>query len=261
LIEWSELEGSDPRDVLLVGNGPSRNDPEALELQRWWPHCLIGCNAYWRTAPRTPDYLVCFDRDQVAAAADFALPPGPKPDGTYAQAPLTPRGKLVRVVAPPPAHSGVGWPAALADSLDAMAVVTAPNFVNAALHMAADQEWHPRIGALGNFAGHLACQLAWLLGARRVYLLGVDCAGRLKSDGQVHLSAVDSAVRGYAAASLPKVGCTPLPDGSWRPSGWGFSVDLWRALIAAAAHAGVRIRRALSGGALDFVEVERPGSD
>lgn len=245
MIGWEALAGADTRDVLLVGNGPSRRDPEAVEIQRAWKGSLIGCNAYWRDAPRAPDYLACFDREQVHAAAEYAK------NGE----------NRTCVVAPPATWNTVGWAPGLGESMGDLAVVTTPNIVATALHHAADPGFVVGSGALGNFAGHLAFQLAWLLGSKLIYLLGVDCAGRLSPGGEVQLSAVDPAVRGYTSALAPKAECIALPDGSWRPSGWGFSVDLWRALVAAAARAGVRVYRARPGGALDFIEVRAPGSD
>ncbi len=240
---WGALRGTDERDALVIGNGPSRATDHARAVIESWPGTVIACNAYCREAPRAPDYTCCLDAQQVEAACDWALP-------IDAPAPRTGRGGLPVVVAPPAGTFRIRPDPGLVDALGPMVVETPPMQCNATGREPVDTDAH----VLGNLSGQVAFQLALHLGARRVDLCGIDGSGTMRADGRVLTSAVAPEVPGYAGASAPRAGCDELADGTFVPRGWRTSIQVWRSLVRAAEARGVTVRRVLPVGALDFVE-------
>jgi hypothetical protein len=240
---WGELRGTDQRDALVVGNGPSRATTRAQDAIAGWHGSVIACNAYAREAQVAPDYTCCLDWLQVEVVADWALPVDAPP-------PRTSRGALP-VLVMPPAHTCVRQPDPdLVDALGPMVVESAP------IEYAATGREQVDVDArvLGNLSGQVAFQLALHLGARRVDLCGIDGSGTMRPDGRVLTSAVPPEVPGYAGASAPRQACDELADGTFVPRGWKTSIQVWRSLVRAAEARGVMVRRVLPVGALDFVE-------
>lgn len=244
MTQWETLAGSDQRRALVIGNGPSRRTAEAVEFASEWDGSTIACNAYWReVAPdAAPDWTCCLDAEQVNAAAAWAFPPDAAP-------PRTRDGRLARLAVPQRGAFAGARDESMLESLGPMVTEFPPHDVSAGEHSMVD----PATTTIGAFAGHAAFQLALHLGAREVYLLGMDGSGTMQPDGRVQLSAVPSTTPGYEGIDAPREFCDALPDGTWRPRGWRSAVAVWRALVRAAELRGVRVRRVLPVGALDFV--------
>jgi hypothetical protein len=240
---WGELRGTDQRDALVVGNGPSRATDQARRAIESWHGTLIACNAYAREAPVAPDYTCCIDAPQIDATAEWALPLDRPP-------PRTGRGALPVVVVPQPGYFLAQPDPDLLDALGPMVVAAPPMRCNATGTESVDVDAH----VLGNLSGQVAFQLALHLGARRVVLCGIDGSGTMRSDGRVRTSAVAPEVAGYSGASAPRAACDELADGTFVPRGWRTSIQVWRSLVRAAEARGVVVRRVLPVGALDFVE-------
>jgi hypothetical protein len=233
---WTELaDVFAGRDVMVIGNGPSRVGHEDVIGRSSMP--LIGCNAVWREF--VPTYLVCYEAKQ----AELALKHVARNDIIVPQQGLDPVCTVLtsekdddRVFEAAP-HRGAGdWERVI------------------------DQAWWPTSLGVGNLAGLLAYQLAMVGRARSVYLFGVDCCGlTLAGSDQVALSAIDGAP-GYGPARAPAramVGGPRTPA----PEGWDQYRSLWRALTRRAEDAGIKTFRALDAGALDWLEVREPCPD
>ena len=239
---WADLDGRErDRDVLVVGNGPSRKS-RAAEVRAFWRDrwgVVVGCNAYWREPLLPPaDYLVCYEAFQ-AQAAMHAAPAGttivlPDQSGPSAcqvdQRSVDPTRRVVEIA---PLRGSGDWEAAMPEG------------------------WWPTDLAVGNLSGILAYQLAMVMRPRAIYLIGVDCCGltRVGSD-QVVLSAIGDDTPGYGPSSVPARAIRPGRHAM--PEGWDQYRSLWRALTRAAEAGGIPTYRVVDAGALDWIEVKHP---
>jgi hypothetical protein len=234
---WTELHGCFAgRDVLVVGNGPSRMGHDDVLLR--FDGSVIACNAYWRDAKREADVLVCYEAKQTEAALR----------GTFNTPILVPQQGLDPVAT------------VFTSEKEDRLIEAAPHRGSGAWEDVIDEQWWPTALALGNLSGLLAYQLAMVGRARAVYLFGVDCCGlRIAGSDQVLLSAIDERTPGYGPARVPARavgrGDRPAPDG------WDQYRSLWRALTRRADAAGIPTYRALDAGALDWLEVKDPCPD
>jgi hypothetical protein len=227
---WRELEGAaEGRDVLVIGNGPSRvghaiDDPRLL---------TIACNAYWREA--VPDFLVCYDAPQSVAALE---------GGSCSLNLIVPEQREEQVVFTPkpidehriwevsPHQGGGNW----------FGVYSNPS-------------WSPLKRALGNLAGLLAYQVALIMRPRAIYLHGMDCAGIVEGD-RVRLSAIDEKTAGYGPSTVP----FDAIQGA-APRSWDQYRTLWHALTRWGMDRGIPTFRVRDAGALDWLEVRHPCPD
>jgi hypothetical protein len=197
---------------------------------------VVACNAYWRDVhhERWPesDYLVCYDGQQASLASRRStarlIVPEQRDDPVICD--IEPDAMRRTYVATP--HKGT------ADECDFL-----------------DPTWHPRVRALGNLSGLLAFQLALILGAKVIRLLGVDCAGILSGD-RVTVSAVEDGTFGYGPNDAPVSACVQIGD-ALMPRSWEQTRGYWRALTRRADDLGVRVLRMGDGGALDWIKSDR----
>jgi len=232
---WRELEGTaQGRDVLVIGNGPSRIG-HAIDDRRL---LTIACNAYWREA--VPDFLVCYDAPQTR----MALADGPKGlnllvpeqrDDTVKVDVLPEDEDRVWEVAP---HQGGGiW------TIDEM-------------HRPG---WSPLQLSIGNLSGPLAYQVALVLRPRAIYLHGMDCSGILAKGGEsVRLSAFDDSTPGYGPGLVPR---QFVRTQTLAPMAWELHRTLWHDLTRWGADHGIKTYRVRDAGALDWLEVRHPCPD
>lgn len=226
---WHELEGAAAgRDVLVIGNGPSRIG-HALDLVDS-PLLTIACNAYWQEA--IPDFLVCYDAPQSRAALEGG-PGGMNlivPEQREEQVCFEPKARdhdRIWEVAP---HRGAG-------------------------SYELPPDWSPSKLALGNLAGLLAYQTALLLRPKAVYLHGMDCAGIVEGD-RVRLSAIDETTAGYGPSTVP---FSAIQGAA--PRSWDHYRTLWHALTRWGQDHGIPTFRVREAGALDWLEIRHPCPD
>lgn len=234
--------------VLVCGNGPSlteQDDLVILEFQEWGS--VIGCNSFWKLPVSMPDYLVCYDTQQLIFAAEgTSIPKLFTPDrkGTgriqgmelgesfetlYAR--HLHRVHLFPLRSPVMPERGFEWPG-----------------------------WRPRRdGFMGNLSGLMAFQLAIALGAGSVFLLGMDVGG-IHAHGGVRLSACDPGWNGYANHKLGEQFCEEV-GGVPVPRGWRDKLKFWRALTDWSTQQGTAVYRLQDTGAMTWLPVRTPDAE
>ena len=233
------------RTVLVVGNGPSRvNRAQVVHnaRSRAW---IIGCNAGYCLDPMLPpaEIIVAYDGAQANLVAHGYM----KTYAAHVPDPImvVPEQRETCVQFDEPAH--------LADRI----FEAKPHVGTVEPGVFANAKWNPLDArAYGNLSGLLAYQVALLCGAERVFLLGMDCGGRLAGD-QVELSAVGKDVPGYDHGDVPASSCAQIGE-AYLPPQWGATRSLWRALTKRAEELGTQTFLAAPGGALDWLTVHTP---
>jgi hypothetical protein len=240
--KWTDIgEPEHEHDILVVGNGPSRVGRADLIRAFQNKGAVIGCNSCWKDGDWSPDWLVCFDKEQ----AKLAL-----------------RETTLRVVAPrrdfrPEFQLPEEWWRAYQDRL--WAIDPYSDRIPSANHdkrFRLPQGWSPEGLALGNLSGLLAFQFAAVLKARRVFLLGIDAGGTL-SHGRVKLSACDPSWNGYGNHDIARTHCEEVGR-ACVPRGWQGTRIFWRLLHEWAGTRGIEVRRLTDDGSLSFIPPGAP---
>lgn len=222
-------------DALVIGNGPSRVGQEDLLHDLAAKTFTVACNAYWREGYLPdPDLLVCYDGAQASLAIPWL-----QSDSTRRL--LVPEQRDTAVKFDEPA--GLGH--VIYEAFPHRATVDCRHVEVAS--------WDGTPEFLGNLAGLLAYQAALVCGAKRVFLLGMDCGGSLARD-RVELSVFGGEVPGYDHGEVPTSQCD-MVGATAVPHSWQQTRLLWRALTQRAAELGTETFRAAPGGALDWLDV------
>ncbi len=232
--------------VLVLGNGPSLVEEESLRLwdefaSSWGS--VIGCNLAWNLARKhgidQPDYLVTFDKQQAHLAlehTDIQQILSPYRPGSQFQVPdetVDRYGDRLVFINP----YGEKWPRE-----DDVKV------------------WRPdRSPGYGHLSGLMAFQWAMMLGARTIYLLGMDLGG-IQSGDRVALSAFDSTWPGYAFTQIGPRSCR---DVGWvkQPLGWLRTQELWWQFTARAEELGYEVYRLADTGAMVWLKTQTPDAE
>lgn len=234
LTPWQAWSGRwRGEDALVVGNGPSRLGHD--DVIAGWPGPVVACNAYWMRNVRAPEALVCYDSKQ----SDAALASGISEQWSLFVPEQT--SPSVNLTVDPTPGSRV--------------FEASPHRPTAQPQDVAVPGWEPDVMAVGAFSGMLAFQLAWIAGAETISLLGIDVSGMIQpADGTVRLSAIDEDVPGYRHQHSNVEACRQLAADAMVPGDWDDALAMWAALTAVAKQRGIRVYRAVSGGALGWVE-------
>lgn len=247
MITWRSPSAPKVRSdapILVLGNGPSLTQPESLAAWKSFPGWVIGCNVAWKIAQmhgvEEPPALVCFDRQQAEAALEGS-------SATWVLVPDHPQEVFRlrsshcddRVVwASPYDHV---WP-------DSRRIL----------------DWDPASSpAVTHLSGFLAFQWAMVMGARRIFLLGMDVGG-IEAGGEIALSAARPDWPGYAFNRIDPRFCR---DVGWarQPLGWLPTWDRWKSFTDRAGKLGHKVYRLADTGALVWLDVvdpcQRPPTD
>ena len=214
LLPWQQLElTAVGTHALVVGNGPGRLGLEPV-LRRWRGP-IIACNSYWRTGLPI-DYLVVYDAEQ----ADLALE-------NFA-------GRIVmrQQIAPGRASVLHGDPCAdprLCNRAKRRTWLAEP-LVSAVPDSLAVEHWSrdPMRMAIATKAGHVAYQLAGILGAESVTLAGIDACVAGDEESACARSWPGYEIRVTVGDAVER----PGSDGSrvTVPARWLDDIELWRVL-------------------------------